>query len=300
MKIEERIITGIFVYSDDITYTENDFVVSPKNFLYVVKKEVTGRCPDDGYEDYYSLYGVSDQDFATYDDFKRFLKDPLGRNNSANKIVSLGLLSQILDNYMMGINGDGVITSKIFDSEIWFTNYLDDVRKVTCTSDPFDIILEDPEINNAYFSVENSLVRKIISTESNTEVSDRVDEVSGVLRQYTYRDENSTGGNFLIRVQELIDPISGLLFYRYSINTEGLSEFDKNRTSSWRGTILFRDVQKGSLVSTGRSGRNTYGNSNYNGSSSTISDINTNVNNAQNAYMVGGSGGRGNSNQAIS
>ena len=43
MRIDEKVITGMFRYHDDIIFTESDFVISPNNSLYVVMKEAVGR-----------------------------------------------------------------------------------------------------------------------------------------------------------------------------------------------------------------------------------------------------------------
>lgn len=237
MRIDEKIITGMFRYHDDIIFTESDFVISPNNSLYVVIKETSGRNPDLGYTDYFAPYSSGEQyDLATYEDFTNYLGSLGNDNELGNKVITLGLLSQILDTYLMGIDGSGKIKNKIFSNEIWFTNYLGDITKTTCDNNPLDILMESPEINHGYFVIEdNILLGNFINDIESYNISN---DLMGILRQYTY--DNEFG--YTIRIQEIIEVVTGNLLYRYAINTEKKNIFDKNKISTWRGYLKAKNI----------------------------------------------------------
>ena len=60
----------------------------------------------------------------------------------------------------------------------------------------------------------------------------------GILRQYTY--DNEFG--YTIRIQEIIEVVTGNLLYRYAINTEKKNIFDKNKISTWRGYLKAKNI----------------------------------------------------------
>ena len=227
----------MFRYHDDIIFTESDFVISPNNSLYVVIKETSGRNPDLGYTDYFAPYSSGEQyDLATYEDFTNYLGSLGNDNELGNKVITLGLLSQILDTYLMGIDGSGKIKNKIFSNEIWFTNYLGDITKTTCDNNPLDILMESPEINHGYFVIEdNILLGNFINDIESYNISN---DLMGILRQYTY--DNEFG--YTIRIQEIIEVVTGNLLYRYAINTEKKNIFDKNKISTWRGYLKAKNI----------------------------------------------------------
>lgn len=234
MRINEKIITGMYKYHDDILFTENDFVVSPNNFLYVVIQETQGRNPDLGYPDYYVPYNSEEkQNLATYDDFLNYINSLGNQSELGNKVVTLGLLSQILDTYLTGIDSSGKIKNKIFTDEIWFSDYLGNLTKTSCDANPLDILMETPELNHGYFVIEDKIILSNylgITPETEETLSE---DACGILRQYTYNNEF----NYTIRVQEIIEITTGTVLFRYGINTEGKEFFDKNKISTWRGYI---------------------------------------------------------------
>lgn len=248
MRVNEKIITGMFKYHDDILFTENDFVVSPNNFLYVVIQETQGRNPDLGYPEYFIPYNSEErQNLANYEDFVNYVNAVGNQSELGNKVLTLGLLSQILDTYLMGIDSSGKIKNKIFTDEIWFSNYLGDITKTSCDSNPLDILMENPEINHGYFIVEDKYILTNylnISSEISNSLSE---DATGILRQYTY--DNEFG--YTIRVQEIIEVTTGTVLYRYAINTEGKEIFDKNKISTWRGYIKRIDIVDGVPVVAG-------------------------------------------------
>ena len=231
MRISEKIITGMFRYHDDIIFTENDFVISPSNFLYVVVQETQGRNPDLGYPEYYTPYNLEEkQNLATYEDFLNYINGSGNQSDLGNKVLTLGLLSQILDTYLMGIDSSGKIKNKIFSEEIWFSDYLGNITKMSCDNNPLDILMENPEINHGYFVIEDKIILNNYLSLRDEMLSIPKDAV-GILRQYTFNNEYG----YVVRIQEIIETITGNVLFRYSINTEGKDIFDKNKTSTWRG-----------------------------------------------------------------
>jgi hypothetical protein len=236
MRVNEKIITGMFKYHDDIVFTEDDFVISPNNFLYVVIQETQGRNPDLGYPEYYVPYNSEEkQSLATYEDFQNYITSAGNQGELGNKVLTLGLLSQILDSYLIGIDSSGKIRNKIFTDEIWFTDYLGNIAKTSCDSNPLDILMENPEINHGYFVIEDRIIFDNVGIVN--ESGQVPEEVMGILRQYTFNNEFG----YTIRIQEVIEVITGNVLFRYAINTEGKEIFDKNKISTWRGYVDPRD-----------------------------------------------------------
>jgi len=237
MRVNEKIITGMFKYHDDLVFTENDFVISPNNFLYVVIQETQGRNPDLGYPEYYVPYNSEEkQSLATYEDFQNYINSSGNQSELGNKVLTLGLLSQILDSYLMGVDSSGKIKNKIFTDEIWFTDYLGNITKTSCDSNPLDILMENPELSHGYFVIEDKIIFDNIGILN--ESSQVSDEEMGILRQYTFNNEFG----YTIRIQEVIEVITGNVLFRYAINTEGKEFFDRNKISTWRGFVKVDEI----------------------------------------------------------
>ena len=237
MRVNEKIITGMFKYHDDLVFTENDFVISPNNFLYVVIQETQGRNPDLGYPEYYVPYNSEEkQSLATYEDFQNYINSSGNQSELGNKVLTLGLLSQILDSYLMGVDSSGKIKNKIFTDEIWFTDYLGNITKTSCDSNPLDILMENPELSHGYFVIEDKIIFDNIGILN--ESSQVSDEEMGILRQYTFNNEFG----YTIRIQEVIEVITGNVLFRYAINTEGKEFFDRNKISTWRGFVKRNEI----------------------------------------------------------
>jgi len=237
MRVNEKIITGMFKYHDDLVFTENDFVISPNNFLYVVIQETQGRNPDLGYPEYYVPYNSEEkQSLATYEDFQNYINSSGNQSELGNKVLTLGLLSQILDSYLMGVDSSGKIRNKIFTDEIWFTDYLGNITKTSCDSNPLDILMENPELSHGYFVIEDKIIFDNIGILN--ESSQVSDEEMGILRQYTFNNEFG----YTIRIQEVIEVITGNVLFRYAINTEGKEFFDRNKISTWRGFVKVDEI----------------------------------------------------------
>lgn len=223
MKIKDKIIKGMFQYSPEITFTPGDFIIGYDNLIYRVLSEVTGIEPSSSHSEYFSLY--STVEMASFEDFLNSVTS--GEISNLNKVITLGTLKEILNYQTTGISYDGKITNTVLNDSITFTDFFGNLTKSVYTNSPLDIILETSELNSAYFKVDPEVIKNVLGTES-------APNIDGILRQYTYVDNTNTEIQNIIRIQELIEPESGILLYRYSVSEEG-GTFDKLNTSTWRG-----------------------------------------------------------------
>ena len=216
MKINNTSVTGIFMYTDDAKFEKNDFVIygttiyvcSPKESV----SEVTGEVPSSSKN--YEIY-LGDQS-TTITDYLKFLETGEGEN----KYISTLVLQQVLNSFILGPDGKGVIGDSIMYSKETDTTtgkpiYECHLSNGSLFTDPESVlsdIMNDKNINNAIFRVSRLLpeivvyVGKPLDTENTT-----TDLLGCILRQYTYKSE-STGHT--IRIQELIDQVDGLIYYR--------------------------------------------------------------------------------------
>lgn len=249
MKIKDKIIKGMFQYSPEIIFTPGDFIIGYDNLIYRVLSEVTGIEPSSSHSEYFSLY--STVEMASFEDFLNSVTS--GETNNLDKVITLGTLKEILNYQTTGISYDGKITNTVLNDSITFTDFFGNLTKSVYTNSPLDIILETSELNSAYFKVDPEVIKNVLGTES-------APNIDGILRQYTYVDNTNTEIQNIIRIQELIEPESGILLYRYSVSEEG-GTFDKLNTSTWRGH--FRN--RGDVYINGGSTQNV-NSPNYNGS----------------------------------
>ena len=134
-----------------------------------------------------------------------------------DKYISGNVLNQILQDSFFGVNEEGVITNYVY------TNTDDEGNEVLEYSiggslaniednKILNAIMKSPDLNNGMFNVSRALseIAAYVNRGANTE--------SVLVKQYTYLD--TSGGNKRIRIQELVDPSLGSIYYRWS---EGLS-----------------------------------------------------------------------------
>ena len=203
MKINDRSIRGIFIYSDDAVFEKGDFVLDG-SYLYVCQADTSvGEKPSEA-TNKFSLYVGGE--FATEEEFDAYAS---GSTEHADKFVSAYLLGRILNSYMAGYDEYGLITNRVgADGEIFMADYFGSEYGSTISGvkylDPLREIMVQPSLNNAIFSVSRSIVVKILGTGSSA--TDNV-----LLKQYTYEDK----GTSYVRVQELVDPETGMTHYRY-------------------------------------------------------------------------------------
>lgn len=136
-----------------------------------------------------------------------------------DKYISGNVLNQILQDSFFGVNEEGVITNYVY------TNTDDEGNEVLEYSiggslaniednKILNAIMKSPDLNNGMFNVSRALseIAAYVNRGANTE--------SVLVKQYTYLD--TSGGNKRVRIQELVDPSLGSIYYRWS---EGISLF---------------------------------------------------------------------------
>ena len=134
-----------------------------------------------------------------------------------DKYISGNVLNQILQDSFFGVNEEGVITNYVY------TNTDDEGNEVLEYSiggslaniednKILNAIMKSPDLNNGMFNVSRALseIAAYVNRGANTE--------SVLVKQYTYLD--TSGGDRRVRIQELVDPSLGSIYYRWS---EGIS-----------------------------------------------------------------------------
>lgn len=200
MRLENKDIQGIFSYDPEITYTKGDFVVKDKK-LYVVNATVMGIDPtsQEG-RDYYQIY-LKEETFDYSDtggNLVKFIKE------GGDKLVTAYGVGKILSQYMTGFDDKGIINNEILNTgETILRNYLGDSLNVKYLN-PLDEVMRNSDLNNAVFRVDRDVAKSVLGDN----IGDSI-----ILRQYTYKSENESGTT---RVQELVDPFTGMVRFRYA------------------------------------------------------------------------------------
>lgn len=200
----KKSIKGIFLYAPDIKFERGDFVVEGDK-LYVTKADSMGNLPSQS-PDYFQIYLKEDIADLDGEDFINYLK-----GEGQDKLISAYTVGKLLNMYLSGFDEKGIITNEITDNgSIILKDYFG--NEVTSShTNPLDVILTEPNLNNAIFKVDRGVVKSLIGSSSTT--SRYV-----LLRQYTYLETDLTTSvdNIYTRVQELIDEETGIVKYRYS------------------------------------------------------------------------------------
>lgn len=217
MVINGKEITGLFSYDIDATYTQNDLVYKDKT-LYVALTKVSGIDPSDSEtsKGKYTIY-LGDR-FVGLDDFLNYEKTESTLND---KYIPASLLPTILNHYLTGVDGKGVIESINDD-------FTPDSR-VTA-----DEILIDENINHAIYAVDRNLGGLPVDLYSSN--SERINSEKLILKQYTYKEKefvNSVQVSKRVRVQELIDHSQYMVWYRY----QKIDDID-SIPSQWKSITL--------------------------------------------------------------
>jgi len=227
MKINDKSINGIFVYDDSAVFERGDMVIYYDCIYNVLADTVQGVTPENDSQNY-SIYlsGYA----GTFEEFKEFAN---GDIEKGDRLVSVYTLNQILGSYMSGFSELGVINNTVLSTgQIFLSSYFDDKRlSINSTSyytDPLEQILVEPLINNAAFAVSKDVVESILGSNSGNGTT------QVMLRQYTYKDEESSTSNkeVLIRIQELIDPDTGVIKFRWKRIENG--DYNTSSTSIWK------------------------------------------------------------------
>ena len=206
MKINDTSVTGVFVYTDNAIFEENDFVIF-ENTIYICKPvsgitEVSGENPKSS-KNYIVYLGDQSTNISEYLNF-------LETGEGENKYISTLTLQQVLNSFILGPDGKGIIGDSIVcDPE---GNYkLSNGTQFKNPNSVLSDIMNHPDINHALFKVSRLLPEIIVYVGQPLNQNEDTEDIDGcLLRQYTYLSEKK----HKIRIQELIDPIDGLIYYR--------------------------------------------------------------------------------------
>lgn len=195
MIINGKNVTGLFIYDKDATYERNDMVVDG-TAIYVCSPigsdSVKGEKPSES--DNFYIY-LCDR-FETIEGYLRSIKT----GELDVKAISIDTLQSILNHFMTGFDSKGVIGDCIVENDGNYEVVINGgQRSITNYNNILSDIMIGEDINNGILKVSGNLPELLIYGMSDV----------CILRQYTTYS-NSTR----IRVQELIDPVSGLIYLR--------------------------------------------------------------------------------------
>lgn len=204
MEINGKSVKGVFLYDSSVTYEEGDFVIEGDT-LYIAQKS-TNIAPSSDTGSNYKIYLGSDI-ISGATDFEDYAS-----GSGEDMYVSAQALGSILQNYIGGFSGKGLIKGSInSSSEIdeYALSYYGNTSETNLSdeyTDPLDKIMVS--FNSCYFVVDRAAVSSILGATSSDYNSESL-----ILRQYAYATSDSSSS--IVKVQELIDFSGGSLRYRY-------------------------------------------------------------------------------------
>lgn len=157
-----------------------------------------------------------------------------------DKYISGNVLNQVLQGSFFGVNEEGIITNYI--NSLGYDDEGNEILEYSIGGSLANIedgkilnaIMKSGDLNNGMFKVSRALseLAAYVDRTSNTE--------NILVRQYTYID--SGGGQIRVRIQELIDPTLGAIYYRWA---EGIgvssSEFSPERVYKLNEVTYYKD-----------------------------------------------------------
>lgn len=223
------------MYDELAEYEKGDFVISG-NSIYICTAEkptnstlftVSGKDPKQDNDNFKIYLGDKITSLKEYLDY---VNNP---DNSEDKLVSSHVLSEILNNYMNGFDGKGIINNYLLykNEEYSFSKPLESIFN-NVSENFLNVLIKSETFNNGILYISRDLpeISEIIPKlpEDLTEINPN-DKLSVILKQYTYLNNGVTK----VRVQELIDHVNGLVMYRY----------DSGNISSWKQSFLNIDFR---------------------------------------------------------
>lgn len=285
MLVNDVHVQGMFLYNSEATYEKGDFVVVDDT-IFVCNPQngttVTGINPKtEGGGENFKIY-LGDR-IAKLDEYTQFAENK--NSNSGSKYIDLESLPGILNQYLVGFDGRGVIRQYIGEEEYVMYDPEKGIMETKIygeneawTPDTIlDNIFNDPKLNNAIFFISKNF-KGIASLLPQTQNSFRIRSEWGrteeeglthvdeatlndcILRQYTYINGTGWGDNaensdsqyrsYYHRLQELIDPSTGMIFYRVSpqisINgKDSLENILSELGNDWAKGVEWRSVLPG-------------------------------------------------------
>ena len=215
MIINGKSTPGLFIYDEDATYERKDMVVDGTT-IYVCSPKgsdsVRGEKPEDSDNFYIYLHDR----FETTEGYLNSIE----RGELDVKALSTDTLQAILNHFMTGFDSKGIIGDCITEDNGEYKVVINGgERSITDYNTILSDIMVGEDINNGILKVSGNLPELSIYSMSDT----------CILRQYT------TYSNLVrIRIQELIDPISGLIYIRSIKGSETPGAFRCSIIKSYR------------------------------------------------------------------
>lgn len=203
-------VRGIFMYSDDIEFEKDDFVVEG-NCIYIctsstpIKRKKPSKNPD-----YYTAY--PGDKITTAQEYYNYLDT---RENGEDKYVSAYALCDILENMYFGFGDNGLVVDHVLYNPAEGIDYsIRSVKEVLDNDTPniLNRILQTEDLNNGLVKISRS-IKEISDTLQEDYNSETFESDVVILRQYTYFDSTK---ETKFRIQELIDPEKNKIYFRFS------------------------------------------------------------------------------------
>lgn len=266
MIINNTHVQGMYKYSDSLEFELGDFVVK-NNCIYIctakyptneITSTVSGQNPDEHPENF-DIYLANK--VASLEDYINYING----NSTEDKFISNYTLSSILQRQFFGLDDSGlVVDSILYDSnatldenKIIYSSRLESALSyLDADSNVLDRILNAPTLNNGVVKISPTLPEVEEVFLKTLKLKENYDEENNfiILRQYTYDNttENYTSPIDLTksyrryRVQELVNPLTGSTYCRYSVGEKSADIIDPitkenlwtfRNSSNWRSLL---------------------------------------------------------------
>ena len=275
MLMNNRSVIGFYIWSDAGEYEKGDFVVKGDciykcTALNPTNKEnftVIGKDPAVDRENY-SIY--PGEMITTADEYFKYVEEMKddSKEQPEDKFVSMHVLYEILQKLYFGVSCNGVVDNYVLKTEEGINFLVSGVTDLDKSTEPIDIILQSPSLNNGVLKVSREFFPGLFITEpseiegaTNYYSSKAIDNSVVILRQYTYDYKKSESEEVIRRrTQELVDPVYGDIFIRYSdgVKNEGTGEYIFPSSSSWKRVSIGNDNIRTTLTSVHNTYQNMY------------------------------------------
>ena len=266
MIINNTHVQGMYKYSDSLEFELGDFVVK-NNCIYIctakyptneIISTVSGQNPDEHPENF-DIYLANK--VASLEDYINYING----NSTEDKFISNYTLSSILQRQFFGLDDSGLIVDSILydsnaaldENKIIYSSRLESALSyLDADSNVLDRILNAPTLNNGVVKISPTLPEVEEVFLKTLKLKENYDEENNfiILRQYTYDNttENYTNPIDLTksyrryRVQELVNPLTGSTYCRYSVGEKSADIIDPitkenlwtfRNSSNWRSLL---------------------------------------------------------------
>lgn len=251
MLINNRHVQGIFLYTENssqVEFEKNDFVVSGDCIYLCTAENPTNRVNN-------TVSGIDPADDTRYENFKPYPGERAitakeyfeiieGGYDVEDKYVSSQAILGILQRYNFGLSMTGIVKDYIKEGE---TNMVLGYN----TSAPLDDLILTKDLNNGVVYVDPRLEQiqngvtyngskfsVLFGYSENSKLKDS--EYNLILRQYTYQATDT----IKTRVQELVNPFSAIVVFRYITWENDNFPGDISSISGWKSSYSYSKALK--------------------------------------------------------